>query len=112
MRYEFRCLSPKCGVISEVIQSLNDEPIKKCPKCKRGKVERIISLTAHPVVHGDIRTEHEKIKMEAKQTAQKIMNGDQKTIEDIYGTGAPSRVDLPKPKTLDQVKNGKIKRRG
>ena len=38
--YEYECT--KCGHEFEVQQSMNDEPKKRCPKC-RGKVMRVIS---------------------------------------------------------------------
>jgi len=58
--------------------------------------------------------EYAKIKREAKQIAQKIIRGDQETIADIYGddvaSGKPKK-ELPKPKTLNDVKNGVVKRK-
>lgn len=38
--YEYKC--DTCGYIFEEFQSINDEPIKICPKCG-GNVKRIIS---------------------------------------------------------------------
>ncbi len=113
MVYEYECLSKKCGVVSEVVQRLSDKPITKCPLCKRGKVIKLISLPAKAVVPGDPMQEYAKIKKEAKEIAQRIVRGDEQTIADIYGEGAPSN-KLPKgatkQKTMDQVKGGKIKR--
>jgi len=40
--YEYKCA--KCGVV-EVMQSIKDAPLKKCPNCK-SKVERMISSTS------------------------------------------------------------------
>ena len=40
--YEYKC--GKCGVV-EVMQSIKDAPLKKCPNCK-SKVERMISSTS------------------------------------------------------------------
>src|SRR5690242_8135043 len=40
--YEYKCA--KCGVV-EVMQSIKDAPLKKCPQCK-SKVERMISSTS------------------------------------------------------------------
>jgi putative FmdB family regulatory protein len=41
--YEYEC--DRCGRITEVLQGLNDPPIKKCSYC-RGKLSRIISLSS------------------------------------------------------------------
>ena len=38
--YEYECLS--CGHRFEVFQSITDEPVKKCPECKKGDVRRLI----------------------------------------------------------------------
>lgn len=42
--YEYECSS--CGELFEREQSINDSPIRKCPKCKKNKVERLISQTS------------------------------------------------------------------
>ena len=42
--YEYQCKA--CGYIFEEMQSFNDKPIKKCPECKKNKVEKLISLSA------------------------------------------------------------------
>lgn len=112
--YEFECQAKKCGVISEVIQSIHDKPLSKCPKCKRGKVIKLISLPAKSFIPGDPRDELKKIKQEAKQIAQKISRGDEQAIADVYGDdvadGKP-RKEAPKPKTLNDLKGkGIIKR--
>lgn len=97
--YSYLCDKKKCGVISEVIQSMSEEPITKCPKCKKGAVTKIMSLTARPVVPGDPYEQMAKVKQEAKQIAQKIKNGDQKAAEDIFGDGTQKAKPTTKPKT-------------
>jgi putative FmdB family regulatory protein len=42
--YEYECR--KCHQRFEEIQKVDDRPIKKCPKCKSGRVERLISAPA------------------------------------------------------------------
>ena len=42
--YEYRCNA--CGHEFEETQKMADEPIRTCPKCKKKKVERLISLTS------------------------------------------------------------------
>lgn len=109
---EYACQARKCGEVFEEYEGINDPPLKKCKICKRGKVIRLISLPAKPVVPGDFRDEMKKIKQDAKKIAQKIIKGDQKAYEDIYGDPTATKKVEPKaPKTLDKVKGGKIKRK-
>ena len=42
--YEYQCAA--CGHRFEKIQKFSDDPIKKCPKCGKNKVERLISSPA------------------------------------------------------------------
>ena len=44
--YEYECR--KCHHRFEEIQKVNARPIRKCPKCRTGRVERLISA---PAVH-------------------------------------------------------------
>lgn len=41
--YEYKCR--KCGSILEVLQKVNEPPLKECPKC-RGLLEKILSPPA------------------------------------------------------------------
>ena len=41
--YEYRCL--KCDHVMEVLQKINDAPLRRCKKCS-GKVEKLISRTS------------------------------------------------------------------
>ncbi len=42
--YEYECSA--CGHQFEEWQKISDEPIKTCPKCKKKKVQKLISQTA------------------------------------------------------------------
>ena len=42
--YEYACAA--CGHEFEEWQKMSDGPVRTCPKCKKKKVERLISLTA------------------------------------------------------------------
>ena len=42
--YEYEC--KKCGHRFEEIQQFSDPPIKKCPKCKKGRVKKLPSAPA------------------------------------------------------------------
>ncbi|MBI4625181.1 MAG: zinc ribbon domain-containing protein [Verrucomicrobia bacterium] len=38
--YEYAC--PKCGHTFEMVQSMRDDPLKKCPSCKKAGVKRLV----------------------------------------------------------------------
>ncbi len=48
--YEYSC--PKCGHVFEQFQSMSDAPLKKCPKCKKMGVRRLISGGAGLIFKG------------------------------------------------------------
>jgi len=47
--YEYQCT--KCGLIEEVLQKMNDRPLRKCKKCS-GKVEKLISRSSFALKGG------------------------------------------------------------
>lgn len=48
--YEYAC--PKCGHAFELVQSMRDEPLKKCPKCKKTGVKRLVGGGAGLIFKG------------------------------------------------------------
>jgi putative FmdB family regulatory protein len=48
--YEYAC--PKCGHEFEQFQSMRDEPLKKCPKCKKAGVKRLVGGGAGLIFKG------------------------------------------------------------
>lgn len=42
--YEYECKN--CGITHEELQSFSDPPLKKCPSCKKNKLEKLISLSS------------------------------------------------------------------
>ena len=48
--YEYEC--PKCGHAFELVQSMRDEPLKKCPKCKKTGVKRLVGGGAGLIFKG------------------------------------------------------------
>ena len=48
--YEYAC--PKCGHQFEQFQSMRDEPLKKCPKCGKTGVKRLLGTGAGLIFKG------------------------------------------------------------
>lgn len=48
--YEYAC--PKCGYEFEQFQSMKDEPLKKCPKCKKAGLKRLVGGGAGLIFKG------------------------------------------------------------
>lgn len=48
--YEYAC--PKCGHNFELVQSMRDEPLKKCPKCRKAGVKRLVGSGAGLIFKG------------------------------------------------------------
>ena len=47
--YEYEC--KKCGHLFDAFQSIKDEPLKTCPKCK-GRVKRLVGTGAGIIFKG------------------------------------------------------------
>ena len=48
--YEYECNA--CGHAFEHFQMMSDEPLKKCPKCKKPKLQRLIGAGAGIIFKG------------------------------------------------------------
>ncbi len=48
--YEYRCNA--CSKELEAFQKISDPPLKKCPKCGKAKLERLISATSFQLKGG------------------------------------------------------------
>jgi putative FmdB family regulatory protein len=47
--YEYAC--PTCGIV-EAFQSIKEAALKKCPQCKKAKVERMVSRNSNVIFKG------------------------------------------------------------
>jgi putative FmdB family regulatory protein len=81
--YEYAC--PKCGHAFEQFQSMRDEPLKKCPKCKKTGLKRLIGGGAGLIFKGSgfYITDYKK-----KPEPSKSGGGDKP---------APAKAESPKP---------------
>tara|TARA_A100001037_G_C14622947_1_gene402394 strand:+ start:189 stop:524 length:336 start_codon:yes stop_codon:yes gene_type:complete len=78
--YDYICES--CGHSWEMFQSMNDNPAKTCPKCKKRKARRQIGLGAGIIFKGsgfyetDYKRSGEKEKKESKSESESSSNTD------------------------------------
>ena len=94
--YEYAC--PKCGHSFELVQSMKDEPIKKCPKCKKTGVKRLVGAGAGLIFKGTgfYITDYKN----KKEPAAKPAGGDSKPAEATPATPAPvTKAQAPAPST-------------
>jgi len=104
--YEYKC--DACGHAFEQFQSITAGPIRKCPKCGKLKVRRLISTGAGLIFKGsgfyetDYRSE--SYKKAAKADAPQTASTDSKPAESkpaTTETAAPAKstpAETPKPK--------------
>ena len=48
--YDYQCQD--CGYEWELVQSMNDSPVKTCPSCKKRKAKRLLGLGAGLIFKG------------------------------------------------------------
>jgi len=48
--YDYQCQA--CGHTWELFQSMNDKPVKSCPKCKKRKAKRLLGMGAGLIFKG------------------------------------------------------------
>lgn len=87
--YDYVCSN--CGHKFEEFQSMSSDPLKKCPKCKKNKLERLIGSGAGVIFKGsgfyetDYRGDgykndaHKEQKAQQDQETQKPSGGDSKS---------------------------------
>src|SRR5436190_6441712 len=96
--YDYVC--DACGHAFDEFQSFNDKPLKKCPKCKKSKLRRLIGTGAAIIFKGsgfyqtDYRSESYKSAAKAEETkasGDKPAAGDKgKTTDSASNAGAPA----------------------
>ena len=94
--YEYACL--KCGYEFEQYQSIKDEPLKRCPKCK-GKVVKKISSGAGLIFKGsgfyitDYRSEGYKsaAKSDSQAASAAASSGESKSTPAAAPAATPSK---------------------
>jgi putative FmdB family regulatory protein len=96
--YEYQC--DACKHRFEELQSFSEAPLKKCPKCKKKKLQRLLGAGAAIIFKGsgfyqtDYRSESYKSAAkadEAKPAADKTGTGDTAKSTDTKDTSATAK---------------------
>jgi len=92
--YSYEC--DACGHLFDHFQSIKDEPLKKCPKCKKAKLRRLLGTGAAIVFKGsgfyqtDYRSESYKKSAAAEKPATESSSSDSAANSD-----KPTKADSP-----------------
>jgi putative FmdB family regulatory protein len=114
--YPYRC--KECNYEFEEMQSIKAEPLKKCPKCGKDTLQRIIAGGAGVVFKGsgfystDYRNK-EALSNSVRKATKEMNTGNQETIRDVCGEVAKNfnKVNESSKKPDPSVKtSGKVKR--
>ena len=94
--YEYAC--QKCGHEFEQFQSMRDEPLKKCPKCRKPSLKRLVGGGAGLIFKGSgfYITDYKN-----KGMAPKESSGETKPAEVKASEPKPSETKSPAPKPAE-----------
>jgi len=100
--YEYQC--DACEHNFDEFQSMNDKPLKKCPKCGKPKLRRVFGAGAAIIFKGsgfyqtDYRSESYKAAAKAEQESSKPADADKAATNGKTGT-PPKETTAKEPKT-------------
>jgi len=111
--YEYECKA--CGLFFEEMQGFNDKPIKKCPKCKKKKVYKLISLSAfHLQGTGWYETDYGKKRVSSGTTSlkksDKVDVGVNAGVDQTVTSGTPDGDSGPS--AMESIKKDTAKAKG
>ncbi len=101
--YDYRCAA--CGHDLEVFQSIHDSVLRKCPKCKKAKLERLIGPGAGILFKGGgfYQTDYRSENYKKGESAEKASNAPAAPTAPA-ADGAPSKDAAPTKKASEGSK--------
>lgn len=99
--YEYVC--PKCHHEFEQFQSMRDEPLKKCPRCKKAGVRRLVGKGAGLIFKGTgfYITDYKNKGMDKKEGGGDAKPADAKPGEAKATESKPAEANAPAPKPAE-----------
>jgi putative FmdB family regulatory protein len=109
--YEYAC--PTCGIV-EVFQSIKEDALKKCPKCKKQNVTRIISGGGGVIFKGSGFWETDYNRSSDYESKSKAEKGDKAEAKEpspqSKGQAEPKKADpVPATTTSSETKKSDVK---
>lgn len=107
--YEYRC--EKCKHELELFQSIMAKPVRKCPKCGKNALQRLISAGSTVLFKGggfwqtDYRSESYKKAAEADKKSAEPAKTESKTDAAPAATKAETKTDKPAKKPKSEKKS-------
>jgi putative FmdB family regulatory protein len=96
--YEYKC--ENCGHELEALQSMKDEPLKKCPNCGKNKLKKLVSGGAGLIFKGSgfYQTDYKNKSSKTYKSKSSGKSGEPGTkVIDTTGGGSDT-----KPKSTDK----------
>jgi len=99
--YEYKCLS--CGYEFEQFQSITTKPIRKCPKCRKASVKRLIGVGAGVIFKGSgfYQTDYRSESYKKAAEKEKLVSAE------LAGARSPTCKDTKKPVSARPNLDGK-----
>jgi len=95
--YDYQC--DACQHQFEEFQSMKDEPLKKCPQCKKSKLRRLFGTGAALLFKGDGFYITDYRSESYKSAAKKEAEAGKPAATDGKGSAATGGAEKPAPKT-------------
>jgi putative FmdB family regulatory protein len=106
--YEYECQA--CGHRFEEWQKMSDQPVKVCPKCKKRKVEKLISHTSFQLKGGGWYSDlygSQKPGSSSESKAESKSDKTESTSSGKAGSQSESTTGATGPKASDSKSSGK-----
>jgi putative FmdB family regulatory protein len=105
--YEYQCAA--CEHRFEELQSFSDEPLKKCPKCKKKRLERLIGMGAAILFKGTgfYQTDYRSDSYKSAAKADETPPATDKTSKDATPAPAATKETSATAKPSKEKSSGK-----